>query len=333
MALVSLLLSFLTSDWLRVSAVFFATYVAWYYFKYFTRANPLPGPLPIPLLGNLLQANSDFALWADTLQEKYGDMFEVYLGPQRHIWLGRADLVEKIYTSSTKSNYFIHQPDSHGGLAELDMADKGLVLNCNLHTWKFNRKFLTQSLMSKNFLKEALEETTTRFAEIESYWAKHGHDKELDFPQWMTRFFTDSTTAMTTGRKATASLAYYQQIAKKSNSKSEPAETEEFLNHLLTWEYSMKFFVLLPPFLRNYVPILYNYNEKYKKNKEWLDEYLFGIIRDRKSEIEKTPEDMTLRSNVLTLLITANTPRGMSVEVEGSLRTMSEKEISSNMLE
>ncbi|CAG8689250.1 16369_t:CDS:1, partial [Acaulospora colombiana] len=267
------------------------------------------------------------------LQSKYGDMFEVYLGPQRHIWLGRADLVEKIYTASTKSNYFIHQPDSHGGLAELDMADKGLVLNCNLNTWKFNRKFLITSLFSKSFLREALVETTTRFAEIESYWAKLGHDKELDFPQWMTRFFTDSTTAMTTGRKATASFAYYQKFTKKHNSKSEPAETEVFLDHLLTWEYSMKFFILLPPFLRNYVPGLRHYNEKYKKNKAWLDEYLFGLIRHRRSEIESMPENEELHPNVLSLLITANTPKGLSVEVEGAFRPMIEKEISSNMLE
>ncbi|CAG8488997.1 1478_t:CDS:2 [Diversispora eburnea] len=213
------------------------------------------------------------------------------------------------------------------------MADKGLVLNCDLNAWKLNRKFLVTSLMSSSFLKQSFDETKTRLAEVESYWAKIGHDKSFDFPKWMTRFFTDTTMVMTTGRKATASSAYYKELTNKNKkNKLEPAETEVFLDHLLVWEDSMKFFTLIPPLLRHY--ILYYYNEKFKQNKAWLDEYLFGLIRNRKSEIERTPENVPLHMNVLTLLAIANTPRGMKSEMKFDVpRSLTDKEISSNMLE
>ncbi|CAG8821474.1 8971_t:CDS:1, partial [Cetraspora pellucida] len=41
------------TDYLFIFALIFATYVFNFYYKYLTRPNPLHGPFPLPLIGNL----------------------------------------------------------------------------------------------------------------------------------------------------------------------------------------------------------------------------------------------------------------------------------------
>ncbi|CAJ0757629.1 8253_t:CDS:1, partial [Entrophospora sp. SA101] len=57
-----------------------------------TRQSPLPGPFPLPFIGNVLER--DLGKLAKRCQKKYGDMFELYIGNQRTIWLCRADLIK-----------------------------------------------------------------------------------------------------------------------------------------------------------------------------------------------------------------------------------------------
>ena len=84
-------------------------YVAYYYYKYFTRPNPLPGPIPIPIFGNLylfsffnIKAYSKFLKRS---YDKYGDLFELYIGNKRIISVGNFDLIDKLFSPSTKSSF------------------------------------------------------------------------------------------------------------------------------------------------------------------------------------------------------------------------------------
>ena len=60
-------------------------YITYFYYKYFTRINPLPGPIPIPFFNGLLFIRNDFDDWIFELNKKYGDIFELNLLNKRQI--------------------------------------------------------------------------------------------------------------------------------------------------------------------------------------------------------------------------------------------------------
>src|SRR5688572_19250431 len=86
------------------------TYVTIFYYRYFTRPSPLSGPIPLPIVGNVLQYPGDAGKWLSQLRQTYGDMFEIYVGTTRTICLCRADLVEKLTNSSSTSNFYLRTP-------------------------------------------------------------------------------------------------------------------------------------------------------------------------------------------------------------------------------
>src|SRR6266498_96250 len=134
-------------------------YVAKFYYKYFTRPNPLPGPFPLPFIGNLLgfvyYAKGDRGVWSRILIEKYGDIYETYIGDLRRIVLVRADYVEKLMSPSKKSNYIKTEIDIPV-LDEIGITNRGIIFNNHIPTWRFNRKFLTQAILTPGFSNEVL---------------------------------------------------------------------------------------------------------------------------------------------------------------------------------
>ena len=66
------------SDFTKIIISFLLIYIAQFYYKYFTRKLPLPGPLPLPLVGNLLQVGLNPAKYAMDHHHEFGDMFEIW---------------------------------------------------------------------------------------------------------------------------------------------------------------------------------------------------------------------------------------------------------------
>src|ERR1044072_881174 len=145
-------------------------YVARFYYKYFTRPNPLPGPFPLPFTGNLLEiiyhARGDRFKWIKLQNEKHGDLFEIYIGGFRRIVLARADYVEKLMLSTKKSNYIRKTPKDPPAYHEIGIANRGILFNNHIPTWRFNRQFLTQAVLTPSFSKEASCWTLIIFKEL-----------------------------------------------------------------------------------------------------------------------------------------------------------------------
>ena len=105
MIIFTIISSFGISDifYLLISSI--VIYASRYYFNYFTRPNPLPGPFPLPFFGNAHQSiGLGLDEWLLSLYEKYGDMYEIDLG-ERFIVLCRADLIENMNIPSAKTKY------------------------------------------------------------------------------------------------------------------------------------------------------------------------------------------------------------------------------------
>src|SRR5437763_10045125 len=116
------------------------TYIILYYVNYFTRTSPLPGPIPLPLIGNIHPTNNEnLNEWLNKLQSKYGDIFEVWDGSERHVWISRADMTTKLLNPSYKNNSFPWRFGENEGLDLMDMTRKGVVYNRDLNSLIFNR--------------------------------------------------------------------------------------------------------------------------------------------------------------------------------------------------
>uniref|UniRef100_U9UIT0 Uncharacterized protein n=1 Tax=Rhizophagus irregularis (strain DAOM 181602 / DAOM 197198 / MUCL 43194) TaxID=747089 RepID=U9UIT0_RHIID len=91
------------------------------------------------------------------------------------------------------------------------------------------------------------------------------------------------------------------------------------------------YFYTFNKFIRQYLPFIRGKVKKYLKNRDYLFNRLYTIIKDRRIEIENTPLDQPLRHDVLTSYITANTSRDINdVKQDDNvdlLRPMTDKDI------
>ena len=171
------MISFGISDISYLLVIFIVTYVTRYYYLYFTRLNPLPGPFPLPIIGNAYQLiGCDYGDWLMSLYKKYGDMYEIHLPGGRVIVLSRADLIENMNTSSTNTKYPFKFLITEGMMeyADIGKDGSGIGLNNDYKSWKHNRQLFIQAMLTPNFNHQTIEWTNDLWKEMESYWNDKG---------------------------------------------------------------------------------------------------------------------------------------------------------------
>ncbi|CAI2163970.1 287_t:CDS:1 [Funneliformis geosporum] len=178
--------NFILNDWTYILIALVIVYIVKYYFSWYTRENPIPGTFPLPLIGNLHQLGLDMGKGALKLQKEYGDMFEIFLGPTRAIFLSRAELTEKINNPMLKNNAFSIRSPPNPGLKELHLTEFGIIFNRDLTAWKFNRRILNQTVMSPKFLRKNVEFTNQICDDLEKYWSSIDPNTKVDFAKWIT---------------------------------------------------------------------------------------------------------------------------------------------------
>ncbi|CAG8685276.1 1289_t:CDS:2, partial [Cetraspora pellucida] len=281
------------------------------------------------------QTGSDLAAWAHKLQGKHGDMFETYYGSQRTIWLGRADLAAPVLASSTKNNYF-NRGVSSPGMREIGLETIGIAANRDYESWKFNRRFFSTVVMSPKFLKKSISATEKLFKEAELYLTTLGGEIPVDMSKFWFRFFVDSMHLSATGKPAHAMAGYYNTLVPKNKQTEHPKElfdaTEEIIFSIKNEFFAASFMFFFPPFIRHY--ILRHYNTKYVNQVKRFNEILLSIIRKRKAEIDATPIGEPLNPDMLTLLLTTNSPRDLGIISTGDItHPMAEDEIRADLKE
>ncbi|CAI2192006.1 12056_t:CDS:1, partial [Funneliformis geosporum] len=276
----------------------------------------LPGPLPLPIIGNLHQIGDDFSSAAETFRQKYGDLIEIYMGSSRIVVISRIDLAEKVWGPlSIKNTKFIMRNAHSQGVDELGLGTKGMVLNRHLESWEFNRKFLVQSSSSPSFLRESIKLECKVNDEVFKYWKIMEKERmPVSVPDWMDAIGVDVVVTTATGKRMNSTAELFNKLninGQKSEMQGIWQNGMKFAESIFTYNESMAFMMLLTPFIREWFPGFKNLNKKYLDNRDWINAELEKMISERRKEIENTPLDQPLEPTILTILLTTNTERDL----------------------
>ncbi|PKY38468.1 cytochrome P450 [Rhizophagus irregularis] len=330
-------------DFLLFLSTILTIYVVQYYYKYFTRVNPLPGPFPFPFVGNLPQYylwfNGENKKFYEYIYKKYGDICEVQFN-ERAIVLSRTEYIEKLLTPSTKNSHVVRFPDNEG-LEELGIEGKGILLNQDLKSWKYNRQFFSQAILSPKFTNEAIDWTNKLFNELEGYWNKlflkeeiiKENKNKLDFAAWLHHYTNDMIIKILTGERSYSMAAYFDTLSdeKSDHPLAIVDDSVKLVQALRKHLLGFIMFVNVSSFLRHYVPFFKNKADDLLQNVRFINNRLDEIIKRRRQTIENTPLNEPLTNDMLTSLITANTSRDVNhtktVGGEALNRPMTDTEI------
>ncbi|KAF0557935.1 cytochrome P450 [Gigaspora margarita] len=303
-------------------------YIFNFYFKYFTRLNPLPGPFPLPFIGALYTKRghlSDTKAWMKWLNESYGDLFELYIANNRVIHICKAEYVDKLFIS--KDNKFPHRFGHSEGLKELGYNDIGLLANANLEGWKSSRLFFN-SMFLPSYSEKTYDAANKLWKEMESNWLSNYNNSkngfEIDMAEWIRRF--------------DACMIFDLNLGIKMSLMQDNKKLFSMLDMFVT---SFEWFIVHPYWMRHYVPPIRAHTKRLLKNKDDLVDVALKIIRERRKEIEnsliskdgnaekmKDMLSMMIMSN--TSLIVDNLTDDLSPELKQS---MTEREILGNVLD
>ncbi|RIB26957.1 hypothetical protein C2G38_2161947 [Gigaspora rosea] len=248
--------------------------------------------------------------------------------------------------SSYKDTTFLGRFPYSEGLDEFGMAGKGIIANHDPESWKFNRKFFNQAILSSNFNDEAIKWVNKLFKELEGYWkllsnsTSHNNlqdnendwSLEIDLSTWAHGFMCDMIIVLTTGNRFYSMASYYNKISPVNVTHSDALieDSEKFIEGINTHVLGVTYFMFLSPFLRHHMPFIKDRVKSIAKNRDYLFERIDTIIKKRRKEIEETPVGTELRHHMLTSLIIANTERDVNnVKTFGDdlLRPMTDAEI------
>ena len=312
-------------------------YVINFYIFYINRENPLPGPIPLPIVGNLHRM-SDMYKFLDAMHRRYGDVFEFYIANKRFIMLNRVDLAEKVLTQSVKSNYFSRAGSESQGWEELGITKKGLIGNKKRNIWWLNRRLLNHCLASTKYIKEIVTVVQTLFSEVEEYWKELGDSTTLEFTEWIHCLNVDTQIRIITGQRTYALSTYFNSLVPLQLKKSLPQSSvqlySKFVSHILSFNDVVKYFYFISPFFRYYVPGFRQIAERMKKRIGWLTEEMKKIANERKREIENMSEKEELKVDLLSLMLTINTEKDTNrIKSSEFERPLTEEEIVQLLIE
>ncbi|RIB30216.1 cytochrome P450 [Gigaspora rosea] len=351
MAIYTLLSTFKVTDFLILIGFSFIVYVCQFYYKYFTRPNKLPGPIPLPFLecSYLLTGNSKQLFMS--LQEKYGDICEFYLTGSRRIVISRPDYIEKILTPSSKDTTFMLRFPYFEGLVELGVSGRGIISNHDIKSWRFNRQFFDNAVLKPSFNNEAVEWSNILTQELEKYWESlgklslsndnlqdHEWSLETDITKWAHRFACDMITIVITGERSYSMASHHNAFnpVKITHSDTVIEDSEKFIQGFKNHLAGFILFLYFNPFLRHYAPFVKDQVKATLDNRDYLFEILDTMIKKRRQEIEEMPVGTELKNDMLTSLIITNTERDVSrvnFARDNIFRPMTDVEIRGNLLD
>jgi hypothetical protein len=146
--------------------------------------------------------------------------------------LCETNLIKNMSIPTTRTKYPFRVPITEGlkEYMELGINGSGLVNNNDYKSWKYNRQFFTQSILTPSFNHQAIEWTNELWEEMESYWNNLGENRELDLIKWMRRFTNEIIFRISTGVKNNVVASYYCTLIPENNDSLSEKEKERIKN-------------------------------------------------------------------------------------------------------
>ncbi|CAB5215541.1 uncharacterized protein OCT59_012656 [Rhizophagus irregularis] len=293
-------------------------YIIHYYYNYYNRLNPLPGPFPLPLIGNhyLFHIN-DYSRFLKKCYEKYGDLFEIYVSGERQICLGKLNDFDKLFNPSSKTNFKLRNL-YNPGLDEFAVSGYGIVFNHNFKSWQFNRQFFNQAMLTPSFSHLSLSQTQIFIKEITNYWNNISENNiNFDLRKWMFSFMTDLLLDLFIGKRSHSINKYYSELINDNNLDDDNNKDKDddksvgYAELLLKYVDGYTFHLFFGAYAK-YIPIFKGIAKNHIINRNNYWNYIYNIINNHKKIIENTPKDQ-LRQDLITLLLTANTDHDINI--------------------
>ncbi|CAG8503217.1 12325_t:CDS:2 [Ambispora leptoticha] len=308
--LYNILNNFQVSDIWIVSLTIVVLYVIHFYYKYFTRINPFPGPIPIPLIGSFAIFMEDIDDWFHKLNKKYGHngVYELNIAGNRQIVITRAEYVDKLVATDNKAH--LMRTANNGLLGLFDLEKKGVGLNHDYNYWKFNRHIFSQAIMPLSLTEKPSTILNQLYDEMARHWIdlKQPNNKGsvIDISAWMRHFTADFISMLTAGKRM-AVMQHYCQKLKNEPPTKEMIETEEFIECINAFV-SDNQIIFVPKLLRG-LPFIRPRVDKLLNSCHRFYDLLVNIVKEKRKEIEEkgVQVDADTRMDLLTSLLVANT--------------------------
>ncbi|CAG8677126.1 2664_t:CDS:1, partial [Paraglomus occultum] len=139
----------------------------------------------------------------------------------------------------------------------------------------------------------------------EEYWKKLGDNASLEFTEWIHCINVDTQIRIVTGQQTYALSTYFNSLLpphlKKPLPQSSIQSYSKFVSHILSFNEVGKYFHIISPFFRHYVPGFKQIAERMKKRFGWLTEEMKKIVDERKRVIENMNDEEELKVDLLSL--------------------------------
>ena len=118
----------------------------------------VPGPFPLPIIGNLYLVGDYIPL-----SKKYGEVFAIHFGSQRHLVVSGAKSIKEVIVE--KGTHFAGRPLDN---IKLDIASSGYkdILSADYGSrFRYMRKVFARGLNLHGFNKKSVEDTIAKHAD------------------------------------------------------------------------------------------------------------------------------------------------------------------------